>query len=61
MTGKALYEALGKNTVETYDFSVFVDGAEKDAIAKEIAKNNKSDLTSTGNGVLTQVFVDNDK
>ena len=61
VTGKALYEALGKNTVETYDFSVFVDGAEKDAIAKEIAKNNKSDLTSTGNGVLTQVFVDNDK
>ena len=61
VTGKALYEALGKNTVETYDFSVFVDGAEKDAIAKEIAKNNKADLASTGNGVLTQVFVDNDK
>ena len=61
VTGKALYETLGKNTVETYDFSVFVDGAEKDAIAKEIAKNNKADLTSTGNGVLTQVFVDNDK
>ena len=61
VTGKALYEALGKNTVETYDFSVFVDGAEKDAIAKQIAKNNKADLASTGNGVLTQVFVDNDK
>ena len=60
VTGKALYEALGKNTVETYDFSVFVDGAEDDSLVKAIAKDNKDDLTFTGKGALTQVFVDND-
>ena len=60
VTGKELYNALGKNTVEKYDFSVFVDGAEKDAIAKQIAKDNKANLEATGNGTLTQVYVDND-
>ena len=60
VTGKELYNALGKNAVEKYDFSVFVDGAEKDAIAKQIAKDNKAGLEATGNGTLTQVYVDND-
>ena len=60
VTGKDLYNALGKNTVEKYDFSVFVDGAEDDTLAKQIAKDNKDDLTFTGKGALTQVFVDND-
>ena len=60
VTGKELYNALGKNTVEKYDFSVFVDGAEDDSLAKAIAKDNKDDLTFTGKGALTQVFVDND-
>ena len=60
VTGKELYNALGKNTVEKYAFSVFVDGAEDDSLAKAIAKDNKDDLTFTGKGALTQVFVDND-
>ena len=60
VTGKELYNALGKNAVEKYDFSVFVDGAEDDSLAKAIAKDNKDDLTFTGKGALTQVFVDND-
>ena len=60
ITGKALYETLGKNTVENYKFSVYVDGVAKNDVAKEIAKDNKADLTNTGNGALTQVFVNSD-
>ena len=60
ITGKALYETLGKNTVENYKFSVYVDGVAKNGVAKQIAKDNKADLENTGNGALTQVFVNSD-
>ena len=64
VTGKALYETLGKNVVEgkdAYDFTIFVDGDVNNDLFKEIVKNNKDDIKLTGNGVLTQVFINNDK
>ena len=67
VSGKELYDAVGKTAFEDYDFYSYVDGDESD-FYKNIAKNNKDDIKTadnktevSGNGALTQVFVDNDK
>ena len=61
VSGKEVYNKLGKTAVEKYDLTVTVDGnADKDVL-KSIAKDNKDDLTGTDTGVLTQVFVNEDE
>ena len=61
VSGKEVYNKLGKTAVEKYDLTVTVDGnADKDVL-KSIAKDNKDDLTGTDTGVLTQVFVNDDE
>ena len=61
VSGKEVYNKLGKTAVEKYDLTVTVDGnADKDVL-KAIAKDNKDDLTGTDTGVLTQVFVNDDE
>ena len=59
-TGKELYDVIGKTAFNDYDFYSYVDGDEDD-LYKEISKNNKDSVSETGNGALTQVFVNNDK
>ena len=59
VSGKELYDAVGKTAFDDYDFSSYVDGDDSN-LYKEISKNNKDDVTSTGNGALTQVFVNED-
>ncbi len=59
VTGKELYDAIGKTAYDKYDFYSYVDGDESD-LYKDIARNNKGDIDETGNGALTQAFVDVD-
>lgn len=67
VTGKDLYDVLTSNTIKDYDLEVYIDGVSDAKIneaiftAADMNKNNKSAVGETGNGVLTQVFVDNDK
>ena len=75
VTGKDLYDLLGKAVVEdsNYSIDVFIDGWDSydDPTSKAgvsthfnrtaMNKNNKEGVGGTGNGVLTQVFVDGDK
>ena len=64
VTGKDLYDLLTSNTVDTYEFNVTIDGVSDydidNAVFDEssINRNNKAGVGATGNGVLTQVFVD---
>ena len=61
VTGRDLYEDLTASTIREYDLTYYVDGAEPatDNISKnELYRNNTSSVGRTGNGVLTQVFVD---
>ena len=70
VTGDTLYDLLTRNTVNEYDLTVVVNGIYREDASssyigqwfekKEINRNNDDGLGSTGNGVLTQVFVDND-
>ena len=71
VTGKMLYDLLSKNTIETYDFVIAIDGeTEQKVLAPEgsdygyftkgnLVRTNTETVGKTGNGVLTQVFVDN--
>ena len=69
VTGKDLYDLLGKSVVEDkdYDFAIYVDGETEskflgDAYFNETAmnKNNKDKVGETGDGVLTEVYQDSD-
>ena len=59
VTGKELYNVVGKTAHDKYDFYAYVDG-EDDDLYKEIARTNEDDVDNTDNGALTQVFVDSE-
>ncbi len=65
VTGKDLYDVLGASTIKDYSLTVVIDGVTDEKTlgdayfdAADMNKNNKSNVGNTGNGVLTQVFVD---
>ena len=73
VTGEELYELLGRNTINDYDLTVYVDGGEVAMAKSEMVRSNGDGIETsttiygnagpnalTGNGVLTQVFVDTD-
>ena len=61
VTGETLYNLLGRTAIADYELEVYVDGVESTAIDKsDLVRNNDDDLAPTGNGVLTQVFMDHD-
>ena len=60
VTGRDLYELLGRTTIEHYDFTYYVDGEEKALDPNNLNRGNTAKIGETGNGVLTQVFVDHD-
>ena len=58
VSGKDLYDVIGKTAFDKYEFYAYVDGEDSD-MYKEISRNNK-DVSNTADGALTQVFVDSD-
>ena len=67
VTGRDLYDVLGKSTIDEYDFLISVDGeTEKNVLGDafftedNILRSNTKGVGGTGNGVLTQVYVDTD-
>lgn len=64
VTGKELYDLLGNVTIRDYKLTVEIDGVsdvrDNAAVftAADMNKNNREVLGETGNGVLTQVFLD---
>ena len=69
VTGEELYDLLGKSTIADSDFYIYVDGVEaiEDNEADlgsayftegRFVRGNRDGVGETGNGVLTQVFVD---
>ena len=61
-----LYDAIGKTAAEKYDMDAYVDGVDNvgtgstEVSQAKITKKNDKEVGSTGNGVLTQVFVNVD-
>ena len=61
VTGRDLFELLGRSTIDKYDLTYYVDGEVNNTItATSMNRGNTSEYSTTGNGVLTQVFIDHD-
>ncbi len=70
VTGKDLYDLLGKEVLndKDYDVNVYIDGETEKGIlenagyftAGNLVKGNDKKVGATGNGVLTEVYVDSD-
>ena len=71
VTGRDLYDLLGSNVVDNYNFSIYIDGIDDPDINSvlfdetAINRNNRDGVgtgaDATGNGALTQVYVDTDE
>ena len=67
VTGRDLYDVLGKSTIDDYEFLISVDGETEKSVLGDafftednILRSNTKGVGETGNGVLTQVYVDTD-
>ena len=60
VSGRTLFELLGRSTIQKYGLTYYVDGKETDLDKDLLVRSNTSSVGATGNGVLTQVFVDHD-
>ena len=59
VTGKDLYDVIGHSNIANYPTYYYVDGAENTTIkTSNMIRTNTRTYGTTGNGVLTQVFVD---
>ena len=66
VTGRDMYDLLGSNVIDNYTFTISVDGETERSVLdsayfteKNFVRSNDDAVGETGNGVLTQVFVDN--
>ena len=59
VSGAELYDVVGKTAFDDYKFTSYVDGTATN-MHKEVAKNNKANVTGSGNAALLEVFVNND-
>ena len=60
VSGKEVYDVLSATTIRDCEFYSYLDGAEGNVAKAALARSNSEDLADTDNGVLTQVFLDND-
>ena len=64
VSGKTVYELLGATAIKNNDLLVYRDGADTSAEAanakEKMVRTNTNAVNGSGNGVLTQIFLDND-
>ena len=61
VTGEELYDILGSTALRDYELYIYKNSDSKQYTgfdAKNLVRTNDRDLPGTGNGILTQVFVD---
>ena len=62
--GGEIFSVIGSNVAKDYDFVAYIDGKDyvnvDSKIAANLYKNNKTVIDGSGNGVLTEVYVDHD-
>ena len=63
VTGRQVYDLLGQATIRDNDLDAYVDGEDNtdDIVKTRLVRTNDSDLPNTGRGVLTEIYLDNDK
>ena len=68
VTGRDLYDLLGKSVIDDYTFFIYVDGENEESVLgdaffteNQLNRSNDEAVGATGNGVLTQVYQDIDE
>ena len=61
VTEKMLYSAAGSTAVDQYTWFTYVDGKKVEFNPDDLSKNGTDRVLKSGNGVLTEVFVDTDE
>ena len=61
VSGKTIYELLGSVAIRDNELESFVDATEGSIQKSQLARSNTKDLAQTGDGVLTEVYLDADK
>jgi hypothetical protein len=60
--GKTIYELVGQAPIRDYTLLPYLDGAVNSNITEGVlTRNNNTDLYGTGRGVLTEVYLDNNR
>ena len=59
VSGKEAYELLSAATIREDDLYNYVDGHEGTIVKNDLVRSNTDNLKDTGNGVLTEVYLDN--
>ena len=59
VSGKEAYELLSAATIREDDLYNYVDGHEGTIVKNDLVRSNTDSLDNTGNGVLTEVYLDN--
>ena len=60
--GKTIYELLGQTAIRDNTLYTYLDGARNTKIVKDnLVRSYDADLYGTGRGVLTEVYLDNDR
>ena len=60
VTGREVYDLLTSSTVREYEMDVYLNGGTGLFDKDDVKRSNNDDLDQTGNGVLTEVFLDLD-
>ena len=60
VTGREVYDLLTSSTVREYEMDVYLNGGTGLFDKDDVKRSNNEDLDQTGNGVLTEVFLDLD-
>ena len=67
VSGREIYDLLKSGVIRENDLDVYLDGVDNEGSAAgeiekdDLVRSNTDDLGSTGNGVLTKVYLDTDK
>ena len=60
VTGKDMYDLLSSATIRDNELFNYVDGEDGTIVASQLVRSNDDDLAGTGDGVLTEVYLDQD-
>mgnify|MGYP003068225602 CR=1 FL=1 len=60
VTGKTVYDLLKSGVIDKNKLESYVDGKENSIKKTDLVRSNNNDLTGTGDGVVTEVYLDSD-
>ena len=61
VSGKEIYDLLKSGVIDKNKLESYVDGKDNTIKKNDLVRSNNNDLTATGNGVVTEVYLDSDE